>query len=130
MPELDLAALLREHLRPALVDRGLVTPDERLVVTEQPPAATGSRRRPLRRGTVEVVPGAVTTRLVTPAFAGQQEQSTGTGAAESGPPGAVHLHIDRVVVTRAQDGTAPTPPARPSRSTVDHAGYLARRRER
>jgi hypothetical protein len=47
------------------------------------------------------------------------------------PPPDVHVHIDRVVVTRAPSPPAPPPPPpapapRPA-STVDHDDYLARR---
>jgi hypothetical protein len=48
------------------------------------------------------------------------------GPPAPGRPPEVHVHIDRVTVTRAP---TPPPPA-PPRSTVDHDAYLARRRER
>lgn len=110
----DLARLLRERLGPALIARRAVEPGERLVFVDRPaPAGT-----PPRPGTAEVRTGPVR-----PAPAGPP------GAAEDPPPpGDVHLHIDRVVVTRAPS-PPPSAPAPPARSTVDHAAYLARRRE-
>ncbi|MFG1658463.1 hypothetical protein ACGFIY_18250 [Micromonospora chersina] len=110
----DLARLLRERLGPALVARRAVEPGERLVFVDRPaPAGT-----PPRPGTAEVRTGPVRPAPAAP-----------PGAAEDPPPaGDVHLHIDRVVVTRAPSPPPPAP-APPARSTVDHAAYLARRRE-
>ncbi|MFG3577591.1 hypothetical protein [Micromonospora chersina] len=110
----DLARLLRERLGPALIARRAVEPGERLVFVDRPaPAGT-----PPRPGTAEVRTGPIR-----PAPAGP------TGTAEDPPPaGDVHLHIDRVVVTRAPSPPPPAP-APPARTTVDHAAYLARRRE-
>ncbi|GHJ54717.1 hypothetical protein Nm8I071_40240 [Nonomuraea sp. TT08I-71] len=110
----DLARLLRERLGPALIARRAVEPGERLVFVDRPaPAGT-----PPRPGTAEVRTGPV--RPVPAAPPGAAE--------EPPPPGDVHLHIDRVVVTRAPSPPPPAP-APPARSTVDHAAYLARRRE-
>ncbi|MEW2330069.1 hypothetical protein AB0880_19915 [Micromonospora chersina] len=110
----DLARLLRERLGPALIARRAVEPGERLVFVDRPaPAGT-----PPRPGTAEVRTGRIRPAPAVP-----------PGTVEDPPPaGDVHLHIDRVVVTRAP--TPPPPaPAPPARSTVDHAAYLARRRE-
>ncbi|MFI6329645.1 hypothetical protein ACIBBG_15250 [Micromonospora chersina] len=110
----DLARLLRERLGPALVARRAVEPGERLVFVDRPaPAGT-----PPRPGAAEVRTGPIRPAPAVP-----------PGAAEDPPPaGDVHLHIDRVVVTRAPSPPPPAP-APPARSTVDHAAYLARRRE-
>ncbi|GGR76816.1 hypothetical protein GCM10010169_21250 [Micromonospora fulviviridis] len=110
----DLARLLRERLGPALTARRAVEPGERLVFVDRP-APAGAPPRP---GTAEVRTGPVRPAPATP-----------PGTAGDAPPAVdVHLHIDRVVVTRAP--TPPPPaPAPPAKSTVDHAAYLARRRE-
>lgn len=109
----DLVRLLRERLGPALIARRAVEPGERLVFVDRP-AKAGAPPRP---GTAEVRTGPVRPASATP-----------PGTAEDAPPaGDVHLHIDRVVVTRAP--TPPPAPAPPAKSTVDHAAYLARRRE-
>ncbi|MFC0031709.1 hypothetical protein ACFFMM_19495 [Micromonospora chaiyaphumensis] len=108
----DLARLLRERLGPALTARRAVEPGERLVFVDRP---TGAPPRP---GTAEVRTGPVRPAPTPP-----------PGTAQDAPPsGDVHLHIDRVVVTRAPAPPPPAPPP-PARSTVDHAAYLARRRE-
>ncbi|MFI2651216.1 hypothetical protein [Micromonospora fulviviridis] len=110
----DLARLLRERLGPALIARRAVEPGERLVFVDRP-APAGAPPRP---GTAEVRTGPIRAAPTPPPAA----------AEDAPPPGDVHLHIDRVVVTRAP--TPPPPaPAPPARSTVDHAAYLARRRE-
>ncbi|MFI7282565.1 hypothetical protein ACIBOV_20130 [Micromonospora chersina] len=110
----DLARLLRERLGPALIARRAVEPGERLVFVDRPaPAGT-----PPRPGTAEVRTGPVRPAPAAPPGA----------AEEPPPPGDVHLHIDRVVVTRAPSPPPPAP-APTARSTVDHAAYLARRRE-
>ncbi|MEO3807262.1 hypothetical protein [Nonomuraea sp. B1E8] len=113
-----MARLLREHLGPELVARGVVEPGERLVFIDRP-KTSGAAPKP---GTAEVRTSPV--RPLTPA------RSLGAPGAPVSPSSAgdVHLHIDRVVVTRAP---APTPraPAPQPPSTVDHAAYLARRRE-
>ncbi|MFG2168915.1 hypothetical protein [Micromonospora chersina] len=110
----DLARLLRERLGPALVARRAVEPGERLVFVDRPaPAGT-----PPRPGTAEVRTGPIRPAPAVP-----------PGTVEDPPPaGDVHLHIDRVVVTRAPSPPPPAPPPS-ARSTVDHAAYLARRRE-
>jgi hypothetical protein len=123
-PALDLAALLREHVVPALVDRGALSRDERAVVAEPASAAAARRQDPPQPGTVAV--RATPAAAMAPAR-GQPEELP---ARDADP--AVHLHIDQVVVTRAPPPTppAPAPPPRAARRTVDHAAYLARRRER
>ncbi|MET8838302.1 hypothetical protein ABZV78_30970, partial [Micromonospora sp. NPDC004540] len=108
----DLARLLRERLGPALIARRAVEPGERLVFVDRPNNA------PPRPGTAEVRTGPVRPAPTPP-----------PGTAENpAPTGDVHLHIDRVVVTRAPAPPPPAPPP-PAPSTVDHAAYLARRRE-
>ena len=123
-PALDLAALLREHVVPALVDRGAVSRDERPVVAEPHSAAGARRQDPPRPGTVgRARDPAGHLRARAPQLGDPEERD--------GSP-AVHLHIDRVVVTRAAPPAPPAPasPPRAPRRTVDHAAYLARRRER
>lgn len=123
-PALDLAALLREHVVPALVDRGAVSRDERPVVAEPHSAAGARRQDPPRPGTVAV-------HATPPAISAPARLQLGDPEERDGSP-AVHLHIDRVVVTRAAPPAPPAPasPPRAPRRTVDHAAYLARRRER
>ncbi|WP_262285738.1 hypothetical protein [Micromonospora sp. MA102] len=106
----DLARLLRERLGPALIARRAVEPGERLVFVDRPNRA-GTPPRP---GTAEVRTGPI--------------RPAPTPPGEPPPAGDVHLHIDRVVVTRAPAPPPPPPPGPPP-STVDHAAYLARRRE-
>ncbi|MFE9959727.1 hypothetical protein [Micromonospora sp. NPDC005299] len=109
----DLARLLRERLGPALIARRAVQSGERLVFVDRP-ARAGAPPRP---GTAEVRTGSIRPAPTPPAPTG-----------EAPPAGDVHLHIDRVVVTRAPAPPPPAPPP-PTPSTVDHAAYLARRRE-
>ncbi|MET8909974.1 hypothetical protein [Micromonospora sp. NPDC004551] len=110
----DLARLLRERLGPALIARRAVAPGERLVFVDRPAPASP----PPRPGTAEVRTGPIRPAHTPP---------PGT-AADAPPSGDVHLHIDRVVVTRAPAPPPPAPPP-PAPSTVDHTAYLARRRE-
>ena len=96
------------------------------------PGRRPSRRlRPARRQDPPA-PGTVAVRATPAAVAAPDAPRPGRrrGRARRGP--AVHLHIDRVVVTRAPPPAppAPAPPPRAPRRTVDHAAYLARRRER
>jgi hypothetical protein len=123
MPALDLAVLLREHVMPALVDRGALGRDERPVVAE--PRSPASARRQAPPG-----PGRVAVRATPPVFAPAGHEPGGPQEPDADP--AVHLHIDQVLVTRAPAPTPPppAPPPRALRRTVDHAAYLARRRER
>jgi len=107
-PAVDVVTLLREHVVPVLVERGVVSRRERPVVAAARPSA------PPRPGTVSVAP--VAPAQVEPA------------APEAGPP-QVNVTIGRVEVTRAPSPRPPTAPAAPPRpSTVDHDAYLARRR--
>jgi hypothetical protein len=115
-PEVDVAALLRDHVVPALADRGDVDRGERPRIVARraelpaPPA-----------GTIAVAPGRADVRrtAVPPAS---------PGSAPARPE--VHVHIDRVMVTRAPAAPAPPPPEPPPGAGADHAAYLARRRER
>ena len=107
-PEVDVVTVLREHVVPMLVERGVVSRRERPVVAAARPSA------PPRPGTVSVAPAAPA--QVEPA------------APEAGPP-QVNVTIGRVEVTRAPSPRPPTAPAAaPRPSTVDHDAYLARRR--
>lgn len=104
---------------PALVERGVVSREERAVVAEPSTAAPAPRNDPPS-------PGTVTVRATPPAASEPAEERPAQPSEQ-----AVHLHIDRVVVTRAPAPAPPPAPApRPPRRTVDHAAYLARRRER
>lgn len=104
----DLAALLRDEVFAALVDRGDVPPGEQAVVQTSP-----TTRAP-RQGTT--------------ALRAEGVRGAALGGADP-PAGDVHVHIDRVTVTRPQPAPVkpPTPPRTP---IVDHSAYLARRRER
>ena len=103
-PVPDLAVLLREHVVPALVDRGVVSRDERAVVAGRP-AAPAPRRAPPRPGHRAV--------RATPPAAPAPSSPAEPPARRSEPD--VHLHIDRVVVTRAPAPAPPQPPAPPPR---------------
>jgi hypothetical protein len=117
----ELAVLLREHVVPALVERRVVSREERVVVAEPSNAAPPPRQAAPGPGTVSV--------RATPPAATPPEPAGQRPAHRSEP--TVQLHIDRVVVTRAPAPTPPPAPVpRPPRRTVDHAAYLARRRER
>jgi hypothetical protein len=104
----DPAVLIRDHVVPVLIDRGLIAPAEPVVVGPRR-ANDGAPRRGVR-----VVPGATRVR-------------TGEGGRAAGS-GEVHVHIERVEVQRP----APRPPAPTARRTpgADLDAYLARRRER
>jgi len=115
----DLAGLLRRHVVPALVDRGVVDRDEKPV--DRP--AHGPASPPPGRFMVEA-------RDVAAPRPHPNSETDIPRAADTPPD--VHVHIDRVVVTRAPGPPPPPtpPPSPPPRSTVDHDAYLARRRER
>lgn len=82
-----------------------------------------------RRGTAVVrADGVVTTPRAT--LAGDPAHPPAATPSPAAPSPTVHVHIDRVSVTRAPSPAArPSAPA-PARPLVDHAAYLARRRER
>jgi hypothetical protein len=112
---------LRDHVMPALVDRGVVSRAERPVVEPPRPAAATHRPQAPR-------PGSVAVRATAPATVSHEVAEPPDAR---GPDPTVHLHIDRVLVTRAPAPAPPAPaPPRPQRRTVDHDAYLARRRER
>jgi hypothetical protein len=106
---------------PALAERGIVESGE------QPVAATP----PVGRPAAAPAPGTVRVEA-----RGVVRQPPGPPAAVEAPPLGreppdVHVHIDRVVVTRAPaPPPAPPPAADPPRTTVDHEAYLARRHGR
>lgn len=105
---MDLEALLRDEVFAALVERGDVPAGEQAVVE------SGPTTRAPRPGTAALR----AERVRGPALDGADAT-----------PGEVHVHIDRVTVTRS--GPAPAKPPTPPRTpAVDHAGYLDRRRER
>ncbi|MGC0273298.1 hypothetical protein ACO0LV_09915 [Pseudactinotalea sp. Z1739] len=111
-PAIDVAAILREEVYRALVAQQVLTARERPVVAEPGHA----RHRPaqgaavLRADRVSTVP---------------QDGQTGTAGAQAP---TVQVSIGRVTVTRAP--AAPQPrAAAPARGLVDHAAYLARRRD-
>lgn len=143
----DLGDLLRRHVLPELVARGLAGPREHVeVVTDTADAgreavpSTARRARPRAAAVVSLsaTPPNYTT-ITASGASGPRRAATRRAAppATDPPPGAhstqpqVQVHIDRVVVTR------PAPPARPAapspaprnRPQPDHEGYLARRRE-
>ena len=110
-PPINLAELLRNEVFAALAERGVVRRDER-------PVLDASRStRPPPRGTARLWADGV------------QVEQPSAGAA----PGTdgVTVHIDRVSVSRAAEKTPRRAARAPTRRvTVDHAAYLARRRER
>lgn len=113
----DVEALLREQVMGALRSRGAVGAHEHAVVRN---ARDASPATPPAPGTAVLRAGPATVEV-----RGPDAPHPGMPAA-TGPP-SVNVRIDRVVVTRAP---APAPPQRPERrTTVDHAAYLARRRE-
>ena len=137
----DVGDLVRRHVLPALVARGLAGPHETVeVVTDA--TAGGPAGAPARRGS--------TTLTVTPARYSTAGGQTGQApvrhrgrpaspAASPSPPAMigrpeppqVHVHIDRVVVARPAPPPRPAPaaPVPRSRPQPDHEAYLARRRE-
>lgn len=143
----DLGDLLRRHVLPELVARGLAGPHERVEVVTDTAApgrnAAPSTARRARPGAAEAVALSAT----------PPHYTTITASGESGPgraatrrastphadpsPGAltaqpqVQVHIDRVVVARPAPPPRPAPPspAPRSRPQPDHETYLARRRE-
>lgn len=120
-PPPDLGEILRDHVVPALVRGGDVTPRERPgLVLPRSPAAPPAPPAP---GTLTVVAGQVDVRH------GEEPD-----APRARTPGAAapqtSVHIDRVVVTRAPAPVPPpAPPAPRQRPRVDHQAYLARRRD-
>lgn len=124
---LDLAELLRRHVFPALAANGVLEPGEvpELVEPCSPSAPPAGRRTPAP-GAVTVQPGVMSIRQSV------AEAATSVGVPERVASPEVHVHIDRITVTRAAPPAPPPPaPAAPRHSSVsDHAAYLARRRER
>lgn len=137
----DVGDLVRRHVLPALVARGLAGPHETVEVVTDATAA-GPAAAPAWRGS--------TTLTVTPARYSTVGGQTGQGpvrhrgrpasmAASPSPPAVtgqpeppqVHVHIDRVVVARPAPPPRPVPaaPVPRSRPQPDHEAYLARRRE-
>ena len=107
----DLAALLREEVFSALVERGSVQPGVTPVVQ-----STHSPRTP-RPGTAAVRAEGV-----------RVEEPTGSAAVT---PGDIHVTIARVTVAQAPASPAPRVSRSESvRRSVDHQAYLTRRRER
>ncbi len=104
-PPVNLAALLRDEVFGALVARGEVPAGERVVVE------TRRSPQPLPAGTTAL----------------RAEGVRGPELDGADRAGDVHVHIDRVTVTRPRPDP---PPAAPRAPVVDHAAYLARRRER
>jgi hypothetical protein len=113
---MDVAALLRDYVVPALADRGELDRGERPRIV----ARRADRPAP-PAGTIAVAPGRIEVR-------GTPVPPAGPGDAPARPE--VHVHIDRVVVTRAPAAAAAPPPAPPPGAGAGHAAYLARRRER
>ncbi len=152
-PPIDLTDVVRAHVLPALVARGLVDRRDRVEFVPEaarrpgddntsPPATTppagGQRPGTRRSGTVTVTtsPARRTSGDATSAapagtpHPGRRAAAAAGPRAPSGPP-QVHVHIDRVVVARpAPAARLPQPaPAQRPRPQPDHDAYLARRRE-
>jgi hypothetical protein len=147
-PAIDLADLVRRHVLPALVTRGLLSSRDRVDVVTEAPRGPGDDRanssaqvRPAgtpRSPTVTVMASAV--RAVDrpaahpPASQPDPQRRAAAAAAQpstpSGPP-QIHVHIDRVVVARPAPAPRPVepPPPQRARPQADHDAYLARRRE-
>jgi hypothetical protein len=105
-------------LVPALVDRGVVERDEKPVdAPAHGPVSPPAGKFMVQAGNVAALTPPPKAEVDTPRA--------------SDAPADVHVHIDRVVVTRAPGPPPPPapPPPTPPRSTVDHEAYLARRRE-
>ncbi|MFI7649204.1 hypothetical protein ACIBTZ_24455 [Micromonospora sp. NPDC049460] len=132
----DLLDLVRDHVVPALRERGVVAAGERVDVR----AAHQPGTSPPPPGRVQVVTDHRRVTPVAPAL--PPDAGAGATAAGGAPDGAeshrqaygdgraarrdVHVHIDRVEVIRSAPAVPPTPPATP-RADLDR--YLARRRE-
>ena len=109
----DPLVLVRERVVPVLVEAGVLgaTEDVEVIDAAEPPAGPQKRR-------------AVRLRVDTP---------RPTHLHRAGPEPRnnrvpdIHVHIGRIEVTRP--AAPPPPPARPTAPAVDHAAYLARRRE-
>jgi hypothetical protein len=120
-PTPDLATLLHRHVIPALVDRGVVERGEGAIRPPvQGPASPPPGKFTIEAGNVAGLPPA-------PPEPARDELPSRR------PPPDVHVHIDRVVVTRGPSPPPPLPappePAAAPVSTVDHDAYLARRSE-
>ncbi|MGC0252719.1 hypothetical protein [Pseudactinotalea sp. Z1748] len=112
LPAIDVAAILREEVYQALVAQQVLTARERPVVAEPGHAP----HRPAQDAAVLRADRVSTA---------SQDGLTGTVGAK---PPTVQVNIGRVSVTRAP--AAPRPrAAAPARGLVDHAAYLARRRD-
>lgn len=124
---LDLAELLRRHVLPTLTERAVIERNEVPVLGEpSSPEAVGPRPAPPPpAGTAVVRAGRMSVRHPGKAVGAEVLSVPG------GESGEVHVHIDRVTVTRAPAPVAPVPsaPTAKPRPRSDHAAYLARRRE-
>ena len=149
----DVGDLVRRHVLPELIARGLTGPHETVdVVTDAEAARRGSSDGSRRlsaagsRGQTSLTVSAArysTTRPVagdtaegrrrpwTPGAPATTTSPTPGPAPVVAPAPSVHVHIDRVVVARSPSAR-PAPPATPAaapRRQPDHAAYLARRRD-
>jgi hypothetical protein len=147
-PAVDIVDLLRTHVLPTLVSRGLLSSRDNVdVVTEAPRRPGDDRASPpaqVRRAgapessTVTVTASPARRTVDRPAShpptSQPDPQRRAAAAAQPSTPSGplqVHVHIDRVVVARpapAPHPAEPAPPQRP-RPQADHDAYLARRRE-
>ncbi|MGE2722349.1 hypothetical protein [Mycolicibacterium celeriflavum] len=113
----DPLVLVREQVVPVLVDAGVLVSDERPAVVDAETTVAPPE------------PGEVQLRVESHE---RPEPAPPDSAPEPLLPTAdIHVHIDRIDVVRPQ----PEPPPEPKRSAprprlVDHAEYLARRRDR
>ena len=148
-PAIDLADLVRRHVLPALVSRGLLSSRDDVDVVTEAPGRPGDDRtnsparvRPAgaaRSPTVTVAASPArraVDRPVAHPSAGQPDPQRLAAAAAAQPPSPsgppqVHVHIDRVIVARPAPAPRPVEPAPPQRPRpqADHDAYLARRRE-
>ncbi len=125
----DPFAVVRDRVVPVLVEAGVLGADEEVQVVHAaaPKPASEVTTAASRRG--------VQLRVDTADTAGENRRD-GANPEPWKAPGSVpdiHVHIGRIEVIRAPAPPPPSPalPARVHRTTpaVDHAGYLARRRE-
>jgi hypothetical protein len=127
----DPLAVVREHVVPKLMDTGVLGAMEDVEVIDahapHPPLPASVPGRPRVQLRVEVPPRSGT---------GRREPARGDARASPGSIRMpdVHLHIGRIEVVRpaappSPGHPAPAAPARRPAAPVDHAAYLARRRE-
>ena len=118
VPAPDPIVIVRDRVVPVLVQAGVVDAAEEVEVVHAAPGAPGG-----------VSAGRGVQLRVDP----PQPRHPRHDGSPPGRPPDVHVHIGRIEVIRAPAPPPAPPPAAPARRSapaVDHAAYLARRRER